>query len=161
MASLGGCVAIVTGASSGIGEATARDLAARGATVVAAARRADRLASLALSVTNVHAFECDVTDVASVQRMVDGTVAQFGRIDILVNNAGIGLTGPAVQVELDDWRRMVDVNVMGVLNCTHIALKHLIDAAAGPRGVAGRGGTPWPGGGTAAARPLAQSSQVP
>ncbi|MFM7095374.1 MAG: SDR family oxidoreductase, partial [Actinomycetota bacterium] len=125
-------MAIVTGASSGIGEATARDLAARGATVVAAARRADRLASLASSVANVHAFEYDVTDVDSVQRMVDGTVAQFGRIDILVNNAGIGLTGPAVQVELDDWRRMVDVNVMGVLNCTHIALKHLIDAAAGP-----------------------------
>lgn len=136
MASLNGCVAVVTGASSGIGEATARDLAARGATVVAAARRADRLASLASSVANVHAFECDVTDVSSVQNMVDGTVAQFGRIDILVNNAGIGLTGPAVQVELEDWRRMVDVNVMGVLNCTHIALSHLIEAAKGPRGVA-------------------------
>lgn len=136
MASLNGCVAIVTGASSGIGEATARDLAGRGATVIAAARRTDRLAALAASVSNVHAVECDVTDVASVQRMIDGAVDRFGRIDILVNNAGIGLTGPATQIALEEWRTMVDVNVMGVLNCTHIALNHLIDAATGPRGVA-------------------------
>jgi NADP-dependent 3-hydroxy acid dehydrogenase YdfG len=126
MASLNGCVAIVTGASSGIGEATA----------LAAARRTDRLAALAASVSNVHAVECDVTDVASVQRMVDGAVDRFGRIDILVNNAGIGLTGPATQIALEEWRTMVDVNVMGVLNCTHIALNHLINAATGPRGVA-------------------------
>ncbi|NBN90456.1 MAG: SDR family oxidoreductase [Actinobacteria bacterium] len=136
MAALNGCVAIVTGASSGIGEATARDLAGRGATVIAAARRTDRLAALAASVSNVHAVECDVTDVASVQRMVDGAVDRFGRIDILVNNAGIGLTGPATQIALEEWRTMVDVNVMGVLNCTHIALNHLINAATGPRGVA-------------------------
>lgn len=136
MASLAGCVAIVTGASSGIGEATARDLAGRGAMVVAVARRKDRLESLASNTANVCAVECDVTEPGSVQRMVDTTVSQFGRIDILVNNAGIGLTGPALQVDLEDWRRMVDVNVMGVLNCTHIALKHLVDAAAGPRGVA-------------------------
>jgi NADP-dependent 3-hydroxy acid dehydrogenase YdfG len=136
MASLNGCVAIVTGASSGIGEATARDLAGRGANVIAAARRTDRLAALAASVSNVHAVECDVTDVASVQRMVDGAVDRFGRIDILVNNAGIGLTGPATQIALEEWRTMVDVNVMGVLNCTHIALNHLINAATGPRGVA-------------------------
>ena len=136
MAALNGCVAIVTGASSGIGEATARDLAGRGANVIAAARRTDRLAALAASVSNVHAVECDVTDVASVQRMVDGAVDRFGRIDILVNNAGIGLTGPATQIALEEWRTMVDVNVMGVLNCTHIALSHLINAATGPRGVA-------------------------
>lgn len=136
MAALNGCVAIVTGASSGIGEATARDLAGRGANVIAAARRTDRLAALAASVSNVHAVECDVTDVASVQRMVDGAVDRFGRIDILVNNAGIGLTGPATQIALEEWRTMVDVNVMGVLNCTHIALNHLINAATGPRGVA-------------------------
>jgi NADP-dependent 3-hydroxy acid dehydrogenase YdfG len=136
MASLNGCVAIVTGASSGIGEATARDLAGCGANVIAAARRTDRLAALAASVSNVHAVECDVTDVASVQRMVDGAVDRFGRIDILVNNAGIGLTGPATQIALEEWRTMVDVNVMGVLNCTHIALNHLINAATGPRGVA-------------------------
>lgn len=136
MAALNGCVAIVTGASSGIGEATARDLAGRGANVIAAARRTDRLAALAASVSNVHAVECDVTDVASVQRMVDGAVDRFGRIDILVNNAGIGLTGPATQIALEEWRTMVDVNVMGVLNCTHIALNYLINAATGPRGVA-------------------------
>lgn len=136
MASLEGCVAVVTGASSGIGEATARELAGHGATVVAIARRKDRLESLSSGTANVYAVECDVTEPESVRRMVDRTVSRFGRIDILVNNAGVGLTGPALQVDLDDWRRMVDVNVMGVLNCTHIALQHLVDAAAGPRGVA-------------------------
>jgi NADP-dependent 3-hydroxy acid dehydrogenase YdfG len=136
MGNLNGCVAVVTGASSGIGEAIAVDLAAQGATVVATARRKDRLDVLAVDHANVHAIACDVADATSVRAMVAEVVAKFGRIDILVNNAGIGLTGYATQITLDEWKEMVDVNVMGVLNCTHVALEHLIAAAKGPRGVA-------------------------
>lgn len=136
MGNLNGCVAVVTGASSGIGEAIAIDLAQHGATVVATARRMDRLEALAKSNANIHAIACDVADAESVKAMVANVVARFGRLDILVNNAGIGLTGYATQIGLDEWKQMVDVNVMGVLNCTHIALGHLVEAAKGPRSVA-------------------------
>ena len=136
MGKLDECVAVVTGASSGIGEAIAIDLAEQGATVVATARRKDRLDALAAAHTNIHAVACDVADAESVRAMVAEVVARFGRIDILVNNAGLGLTGYATQITLEEWKEMVDVNVMGVLNCTHVALGHLIDAAKGPRGVA-------------------------
>jgi len=136
MGNLNGCVAVVTGASSGIGEAIAVDLARQGATVVATARRKDRLDALAASTPNIHAIACDVADADSVRAMVAETVERFGRIDVLVNNAGLGLTGYATQITLDEWQQMVDVNVMGVLNCTHIALSHLIEAAKGARGVA-------------------------
>lgn len=136
MGNLNGCVAVVTGASSGIGEAIAIDLAAQGATVVATARRKDRLDALAAKNENIHAVACDVADAESVKTMVAEVVARFGRLDILVNNAGLGLTGYATQITLDEWKEMVDVNVMGVLNCTHVALSHLIAAAKGPRGVA-------------------------
>ena len=136
MGDLNGVVAIVTGASSGIGEAIAIDLAARGANVVATARRKDRLDALASQYENVHAIECDVADAGSVKSMIDSVMAKFGRIDILVNNAGLGLTGYATQISLDEWKQMVDVNVMGVLNCSHTAIPHLIQAAKGDRGVA-------------------------
>lgn len=136
MGNLNGCVAVVTGASSGIGEAIAIDLATHGATVVATARRKDRLDALAAAHTNIHAVACDVADAASVKAMVAEVVSRFGRLDILVNNAGLGLTGYATQITLEEWKEMVDVNVMGVLNCTHTALSHLIEAAKGPRGVA-------------------------
>jgi len=136
MGNLNGCVAVVTGASSGIGEAIAVDLAAQGATVVATARRKDRLDALAAAHANIHAVACDVADAESVKSMVAEVVSRFGRLDILVNNAGLGLTGYATQITLEEWKEMVDVNVMGVLNCTHVALRHLIDAAKGPRGVA-------------------------
>ncbi len=136
MGNLNGCVAVVTGASSGIGEAIAVDLAAQGATVVATARRKDRLDALAAAHANIHAVACDVADAESVKSMVAEVVSRFGRLDILVNNAGLGLTGYATQITLEEWKEMVDVNVMGVLNCTHVALRHLIEAAKGPRGVA-------------------------
>ena len=136
MGNLNGCVAVVTGASSGIGEAIAVDLATQGATVVATARRKDRLDALAAAHANIHAVACDVADAESVKSMVAEVVSRFGRLDILVNNAGLGLTGYATQITLEEWKEMVDVNVMGVLNCTHVALRHLIDAAKGPRGVA-------------------------
>ena len=136
MGNLNGCVAVVTGASSGIGEAIAVDLATQGATVVATARRKDRLDALAAAHANIHAVACDVADAESVKSMVAEVVSRFGRLDVLVNNAGLGLTGYATQITLEEWKEMVDVNVMGVLNCTHVALRHLIDAAKGPRGVA-------------------------
>ena len=136
MANLNGAVAVVTGASSGIGEAIAVDLAQHGATVVATARRKDRLDVLAQKNANIYAIECDVADADSVRAMVDETISRFGRLDILVNNAGLGLTGYATQITLDEWKQMVDVNVMGVLNCSHIAVPHLIAAAKGSRGVA-------------------------
>ena len=136
MGNLNGCVAVVTGASSGIGQAIAVDLAAQGATVVATARRKDRLDALAAAHANIHAVACDVADAESVKSMVAEVVSRFGRLDILVNNAGLGLTGYATQITLEEWKEMVDVNVMGVLNCTHVALRHLIEAAKGPRGVA-------------------------
>jgi len=136
MANLNGAVAVVTGASSGIGEAIAVDLAKHGATVVATARRKDRLDALAAKSANIHAIECDVADADSVRAMIDETISRFGRLDILVNNAGLGLTGYATQITLDEWKQMVDVNVMGVLNCSHIAVPHLIAAAKGSRGVA-------------------------
>ena len=136
MADLKGAVAVVTGASSGIGEAIAVDLARHGATVVATARRKDRLEALAARDANIHAIECGVADAVSVKSMIDETISRFGRLDILVNNAGLGLTGYATQISLDEWKQMVDVNVMGVLNCSHIAVPHLIVAAKGSRGVA-------------------------
>ena len=136
MADLKGAVAVVTGASSGIGEAIAVDLARHGATVVATARRKDRLEALAARDANIHAIECDVADAVSVKSMIDETISRFERLDILVNNAGLGLTGYATQISLDEWKQMVDVNVMGVLNCSHIAVPHLIAAAKGSRGVA-------------------------
>ena len=111
MANLNGAVAVVTGASSGIGEAIAVDLAQHGATVVATARRKDRLDVLAQKNANIYAIECDVADADSVRAMVDETISRFGRLDILVNNAGLGLTGYATQITLDEWKQMVDVNV--------------------------------------------------
>ncbi|GAA2054893.1 SDR family oxidoreductase [Williamsia deligens] len=133
-------IAVVTGASSGIGEATARALAAEGATVVVLARRRDRLDELVSSIASeggqARAQEVDVTDPAAVAAVVAGIADEFGRIDILVNNAGFLANGPAVDADLADWHRMVDVNVNGVLNTTHAALPHVISAVGHARGVA-------------------------
>ncbi|GAA4842541.1 SDR family oxidoreductase [Actinomycetospora corticicola] len=130
-------VAAVTGASSGIGEATARALAAEGAAVALLARRRDRLEDLARELgeaTTVH--EVDVTDGAAVAAAVADVVARHGRLDVLVNNAGYGSMTPAAEADLAEWRTMVDVNVGGVLATTHAALGPLTDAATGGRGVA-------------------------
>jgi NADP-dependent 3-hydroxy acid dehydrogenase YdfG len=133
---LEGTVALVTGASSGIGEATALALAAEGASVAIAARRRDRLEDLAGRVEKlapVLVCETDVTDEAQCRAMVDATVARFGRLDTLVNNAGVMLLGPIVDAPIEEWQRMVNLNVLGLLYCTHAALPHLISAAAEPR----------------------------
>ena len=136
---LDGTVALVTGASSGIGEATAVALAAEGAQVAVAARRRDRLEALAdrIGRDQVLVLETDVTDEAQARDMVDRTVAEFGRLDTLVNNAGVMLLGPIVDAPVEEWRRMVELNVLGLLYCTHAALPHLLSAAeAEPRRVA-------------------------
>jgi NADP-dependent 3-hydroxy acid dehydrogenase YdfG len=138
---LDGTVALVTGASSGIGEATALVLAEQGATVVAAARRADRLDALVDKIKaaggTAEALTVDVTDQSQAEQAVARTVERFGRLDTLVNNAGVMLLGPVVDAPLEEWRRMVDLNIMGLLYCAHAALPHLLKAAEdGPRRVA-------------------------
>jgi NADP-dependent 3-hydroxy acid dehydrogenase YdfG len=136
---LDGTVALVTGASSGIGEATAVALAEAGAQVAIAARRRDRLESLAdrIGRDRVLVLETDVTDEAQARAMVDQTVAHFGRIDTLVNNAGVMLLGPIVDAPVEEWRRMVELNLLGLLYCTHASLPHLLSAAdSEPRRVA-------------------------
>ncbi|MCU1499475.1 MAG: short-chain dehydrogenase/reductase [Acidimicrobiales bacterium] len=134
-------VALVTGASSGIGAATARSLAAEGATVVVAARRKDRLDDLVASIGadggTAVAVESDVTSRDHAVALVDGVVADHGRLDIVINNAGVMLNGPIEDAPVDEWERMVDLNIKGLLYVAHTALPHLLRAAeAEPRRVA-------------------------
>ena len=138
---LQGTVALVTGASSGIGEATARELAAQGASVAIAARRKDRLDDLAAEIEDgggrALAIECDVTDQEQAKALVARTVERLGRLDIVVNNAGVMLLGPIVDAPTDEWDRMIALNVQGLLYVAHAALPHLLEAAADdPRHVA-------------------------
>jgi NADP-dependent 3-hydroxy acid dehydrogenase YdfG len=134
-------VALVTGASSGIGAATAAALAARGSAVALAARRRDRLDTLAADIRNqggtALVLESDITDERQATDAVERTVAELGRLDTLINNAGVMLLGPAVGAPLSEWQRMVDLNVLGLLYCAHAALPHLLRAAEdSPRQVA-------------------------
>ena len=114
-----GKVVVITGASSGLGEATARMLAAQGASVVLGARRVDRIGALADELVRAGgralAQETDVTRAADVQRLVDAAVEKFGRIDVMVNNAGLMPSSPLERLKIDDWDRMIDVNIKGVL----------------------------------------------
>ncbi|MFF2328616.1 MULTISPECIES: SDR family NAD(P)-dependent oxidoreductase [unclassified Streptomyces] len=134
-------VALVTGASSGIGEATARTLAIGGASVALVARRGDRLKTLAEEL-RTHGMtplvlETDITDREQAAAAVERTVVAFGRLDTVVNNAGLGLLGPAVGAPFEEWERMLSVNVQGLLHITWAALPHLIRAAErSPRRVA-------------------------
>jgi NADP-dependent 3-hydroxy acid dehydrogenase YdfG len=132
---LDGKVAIVTGASSGIGEATALALAAEGAAVAITARREDRLQAVA---QRIHALggkalslRVDVTDEAQVREMAARTEAEFGKADILVNNAGVMLLGPIGGADTEDWRRMVSTNVLGLMYCTHAVLPLMQRQGAG------------------------------
>ncbi len=138
---LEGTVALVTGASSGIGAATAASLAAQGASVALAARRKDRLDALAADIRDqggtALVLESDVTDQQQATDVVERTVAELGRLDTLINNAGVMLLGPAVGAPLSEWQRMVELNVLGLLYCAHAAMPHLLRAAEnGPRQVA-------------------------
>lgn len=138
---LDGTVALVTGASSGIGEATARALAGQGAAVAVAARRKDRLDELVGEIEGnggrALAIETDVTDQEQAKAAVQRTVDELGRLDTLVNNAGVMLLGPAVDAPTEEWDRMIDLNLKGLLYCSHAATPHLLSAAEGsPRKVA-------------------------
>ena len=138
---LDGTVALVTGASSGIGAATAAALAAQGAAVSLAARRRDRLEALAADIRDqggtALVLERDITDQQQAADAVQRTVAELGRLDTLINNAGVMLLGPVVGAPLEEWQQMVQINVLGLLYCAHAALPHLLHAAEnGPRQVA-------------------------
>ena len=120
---LEGRVAAVTGASSGIGEATALALAAEGAAVALGARRSDRLEALAGRIkAPTLVREVDVSDEQAARAFIEGAHDELGRLDILVNNAGVMLLGPVAGADVEEWRRMVSVNLLGLLYCTHAAL---------------------------------------
>jgi NADP-dependent 3-hydroxy acid dehydrogenase YdfG len=130
---LDGTVALVTGASSGIGEATALALAQQGASVALAARRIDRLEDLAGRIRNgggrALALEADLTDQAQARGAVERTASELGRLDILISNAGMMLLGPVLDAPTEEWWQMLDINVRAVLNCADAALPHLLRAA--------------------------------
>jgi NADP-dependent 3-hydroxy acid dehydrogenase YdfG len=137
---LDGTVALVTGASSGIGEATARAFADQGAAVAIAARRKERLDDLAGEIERsggrALAIETDVTDQEQANAAVRRTVSELGRLDIVVNNAGIMLLGPILDAPTEEWDRMIALNLQGLLYVTHAALPYLLKAADGqPRRV--------------------------
>lgn len=141
MGKLDGTVALVTGASSGIGEATARTLAEHGASVAIVARRGDRLRELGGTIVDAGGtalpVEADVSQREQAEDAVAKTVAELGRLDVLVNNAGVMLLGPIVEAPVEEWERMIDVNVKGLLYTARAAMPHLLEAAEGdPRQVA-------------------------
>jgi NADP-dependent 3-hydroxy acid dehydrogenase YdfG len=138
---LNGTTALVTGASSGIGAATARRLADDGAAVALVARRQDRLEALATEIETAGgtalAVTADITERAQAEDAVSQTVERFGRLDVLVNNAGLMLLGPVVGADVEEWDRMVAINIQGLLYMTRSALPYLLHAADdGPRRVA-------------------------
>lgn len=132
---LDGKVAIITGASAGIGEATAIALAAEGAKVAIVARRGDRLESVAQRIAAAGGealpIVADITDDNQIQTLVDKTKTTWGQIDILINNAGIALTGEIASSNPADWRRMIDLNLVALMNVTHAVLPILQAQGAG------------------------------
>ncbi|MDG4780545.1 SDR family NAD(P)-dependent oxidoreductase [Micromonospora sp. WMMD961] len=132
--------ALITGASGGIGAATALALASQGANVALVARRKDRLDDLVERIRatggTAIAIEADITDRLQATAAVEQTVGTFGGVDTLVNNAGIMLLGPAESAPVEEWDRMIAINLQGLLYTTHAALPHLLTAAEGTRGTA-------------------------
>jgi NADP-dependent 3-hydroxy acid dehydrogenase YdfG len=132
---LSGRVAAITGCSSGIGAATAMTLARAGAAVSIAARRGDRLADLAKRIEadggRALAIETDVTDEVQANAFVTRTKEELGRLDVLVNNAGVMLLGPVVGADTSEWRQMIEVNLLGLLYCTHAALPIMGEQGSG------------------------------
>ncbi|WP_176083174.1 SDR family oxidoreductase [Martelella sp. HB161492] len=135
MTDIAGKVALITGASSGIGAATARKLAAAGVKVGIAARRVDRLEALRTEITgdggSALVLEMDVADANSVNAGVAALLKSFGSVDILVNNAGVMPQANGELLQSDDWNRMVDTNFKGVLNATAVVMPHMIAQKAG------------------------------
>ncbi|HUI05676.1 MAG TPA: SDR family oxidoreductase [Verrucomicrobiae bacterium] len=130
-----GKIVVITGASSGLGEATARLLSAQGASVVLGARRADRLTALVKELTasgdKALAITTDVTDCDQVKRLVDAAVQKFGRIDVMLNNAGLMPQSLLERLKVDEWDRMIDVNIKGVLYGIAAALPYMTQQKAG------------------------------
>lgn len=126
-------VALVTGASSGIGEATAQTLGREGCNVALAARRENRLEAVADEIGNDRAIavQADVTDEDDISEMVERTKNVFGSIDILVNNAGVGPMDLVVEADRSDFRQVVEVNLLGVMNVTHAVLPEMLDSGGG------------------------------
>jgi NADP-dependent 3-hydroxy acid dehydrogenase YdfG len=134
-ATLEGRRAVVTGASSGIGEATAMALAGEGAAVALGARRKDRLDELAERIAGeggtAHPFEVDISEESATRSFIEGAAEQMGGLDILVNNAGVMLLGPIGGADTEEWRQMVGVNLLGLLYCTHAALPLMQEGGGG------------------------------
>ena len=132
---LAGRVAVVTGASSGIGAATARALAAAGARVVLGARRGDRLAAIGDEIKRAGGVAVpvvtDVRDPAQVERLVSAASEHFGQLDVLVNNAAVGALGLVEQQSVSDWRLVLDTNVLAVIVASHAALGHMLPRGRG------------------------------
>lgn len=129
---LAGKTAIVTGASSGIGAATARLLARHRCNVVLAARRKSRLDALAAELgENALAVPTDITDSEAADRLVARAIERFETVDVLVNDAGLGLYAPIAEGDPEDWRRMFDVNVLGALYVTRPAVRHMLGRGSG------------------------------
>ena len=126
-------VAVVTGASSGVGEATAKELAKEGCSVVLAARREDELRAIAseIETRNVRVVPTDVTDEDEVESLIEQTRAEFGGIDIIVNNAGVLRPDSVAEADRADFRQQVEVNLLGVMTVTHAALPELLDSGGG------------------------------
>ncbi|TIT18253.1 MAG: SDR family oxidoreductase [Mesorhizobium sp.] len=128
-------VVVITDASSGLGEATARHLAARGASVVLGARRSHRIDALVQKLTaagfKAKAVTTDVTDAGQVQNLVNTAVREFGRIDVMLNNAGLMPLAPLERLKVDEWDRMIDVNVKGVLYGIAAALPYMKEQRSG------------------------------
>ncbi|WP_222919115.1 SDR family NAD(P)-dependent oxidoreductase [Natrinema sp. SYSU A 869] len=132
---LDGQVAIVTGASSGIGEATSKALASRGASVVLAARRENELEALADQIESAGgdalSVPTDITDEDGIDALVEATLAEFGSVDVLVNNAGVMLLEPVERANRENFRQMVEVNLLGLMNLTHAVLPVMQEQGAG------------------------------
>jgi NADP-dependent 3-hydroxy acid dehydrogenase YdfG len=135
MSDLEGRRAAITGASSGIGEATARAFAKAGAQVAVGARRKDRLDALCESISSMgctaHPFPADVADESSARSFVEDAAEAMGGLDILINNAGVMLLGPVEGADTEEWRRMVEVNALGLLYCTQAAMPLIREAGGG------------------------------
>ncbi|GHO57063.1 oxidoreductase [Ktedonobacter robiniae] len=130
-----GKVVVITGASSGLGEATARHLSAGGATVVLGARRTERIQALANELNGdggkALALQTDVTDADQMKRLVDAAVQTYGRVDVMINNAGLMPHSPLERLKVDDWNRTIDVNIKGVLYGIAAALPYMKQQKAG------------------------------